>query len=569
MKQYRPTKRAQAVLTTGGILGRGETPQQMYERVIDTIFSIESVWKTDPKVTKRNKQLFADFMADRVLSPGTPTLTNSGREDHRDSALSSCVVIPVNLNKKQEAEQKIKAYYHQNMGSGFDFSPYQDPVRLLEWINALSARETATGRYDRYIGNMGNLHVSHPLVREFIQAKRAKNLRHFNISIDVNREFMDAVKNRDQFHLADGNSIDAHELLWEMAECAHHNGDPGIIDLERMNRDNPVEGLSPYTSTPPCAEMGLSPGETCQFGYLNLYKFMTPGGVNWKKLLQATTILTRALDNAVEVSCGGFPDQSSLEQAVMKRKIGIGVCGLADALIHQGLDYDSDKGRLFARDLLSFINYSSKVASAELAKERGSCGAMEIKNKNKYYAGYLNRFARQPTKTVSESDWRTLADAISKTGKLRNILTTALPPTGRASILMGVTSSIEPLFASSNWNDSTRKMIEKFVGQQAKTNSAKILQQAAKEGTFQNTGLKDVSVLKTAKEIHPYGHMRMVAAVSGDCGVYDEAASKTVNIASDAEVEDVMDIFMLAHYLGLKNVSVYRDGTHINQPEKL
>lgn len=570
MTSFETSPAVHKMLVDGKILGAEETPQQMFDRVVHTIFSVENTWGVDLQETRRCKDIFVRYMAERAFSPGTPTLTNAGRPEYANAALSSCVVIPVDLRNKDESAVKIKSYYRQNMGSGFDFTPYEDPVGMLRWVNKLSEEETATGTYDRYIGNMGNLHVSHPKIREFVHAKRTEQIKHFNISIDVSEEFMESAIARKPFTLADGTVIDAYSLLEEMAECAHHNGDPGLISLDRMNADNPVRTLSSYTSTPPCSEMGLAPGETCQFGYINLGKFVTPTGIEYAHLAEATAIMTRALDNAIEVSIHGYPDVESQRLAQLKRKIGIGVCGLADALIQLGVPYGSEEGRVIARNLLSHINFVSKVTSVKLAEQRGSCGAMTNIFDNQYFHGFIeSRYAMNPTDTVTETEWRALAGHIKKTRHLRNILTTALPPTGRASIILGVTSGIEPLFSASGWNEGTQKAIESFVKARMGSESLVVMNEAARQGTFQHQLLPGKEVLKTATEISSTDQLRMVAALSGKHGVFDESASKTVNLPSTATVQDVMDIFTRAHTLGLKNISVYRDGSHLNQPMSL
>jgi len=555
------------MLAKGKILGPGETSAHMFERVVNTLFAVESTWNTDPGETRTNKEVFTNFMLDHAISPGTPTLTNAGRSEYTQAALSSCVVIPVDLRKPDEAAARIRNYYRQNMGSGFDFTPYDDPVGLLTWLNDLSAKETASGQYDRYIGNMGNLHVSHPKIRDFIRAKRDTSMKHFNISIDVSEEFMQAAIEHTSYRLADGTRVDAHGLLEEMAECAHHNGDPGLISLERMNRDNPIRNISSYTSAPPCSEMGLAPGETCQFGYINLSKFVTPDGIDYKRLSEATMVMSRALDNAIEISRKGFPDEESQRLATLKRKIGIGVCGLADTLIQLGIPYGSAEGRMVAQNMLASINFASKVASVQLAQQRGSCGAMADHVNNEYYHGFIeSRYARHPTYSVSRRAWLTLASYIKRTGYLRNILTTALPPTGRTSILLGATSSIEPLFSLHNLNEGTERIITSFLQQRIDDVSENVLDRARKQGTFQQGLLPDEDVLKTVKEIPFIDQLLMVAAISV---VYDEAVSKTVNLPATASVQDVLDVFTVSHRLGLKNITVYRDKSYDDQPISL
>ena len=470
------------------------------------------------------------------------------------------------------------------MGSGFEFSEHEDPMALLNWLNELSARETATGKYERYIGNMGTLHVNHPHIREFIDAKRYNEMAYFNISVNVTEEFMERAKGGELFRLSNELEVSAAELLQLMAESAWQGGEPGLIFLERMNKDNPLSEMSGYryTTTPPCAEMGLVKGETCHFGYINLYKFIKRSGsavmMDYDKLREATRSLTRALDNAIEYSLGNYPVRISADIAQMKRKIGIGICGLADLLIVQKLRYDSEEARRLARDILSFVNYVSKWASVELANERGSCMAMAYPDTNKYLSGHYleGKYAEtmKPTRTVSSDEWRELADTIRSTRKLRNISTTALPPTGRTAILLETSSSIEPLFSLFSSDDSLQNSVLELLSNEFEDARlvGRLCQEAVLNRSFQGLEALPLSIracLKTAKEISPSGHLKMVADIAGIDGVIDESASKTVNLPQWVTVNDVRDIFIESYNLGLKNISVYRDKTKAAQPENL
>ncbi len=570
LPEYKPSNYIWQMMVEQRIVDASESPQEMLQRVINVLFDAETKFGTDPQKTREMSLQFAQYMVDGYVIPGTPTLTNAGR--NVDSALSSCVVIPVDLNDKLSAEKVIKSYYKQNMGSGFDFTDYEDPVGLLKWINDLSAHETATGKYDRYIGNMGNLHISHPKIEEFVDAKKEDGvIPHFNISIDLSDEFMTAVKNASLFTLSDGRDISAKALFRRIAQNAWRTGDPGILFLGRMNRDNPISQIAAYSSTPPCGEMGLSSGETCQFAYLNLANFIDEGHINYKKIEEVTKLTTRVLDNAIEYSLNRYPTIITQEITSLKRKIGIGVCGLAEMLIIHGLPYDSDEGRSLAQDVLSFINYVSKLESVNLAQERGSCSAMSDVVSNSYYTEeFLQRKYSFSTSTVSADQWSELSDHISRTGLLRNILTTSLPPSGRTSIILGTTSSIEPIFSIYNETGDIKQVIQDLLRRYQIP--PKFIEQARSEGSFRALELLPSEIrecLKTAKEISPLGHVSMVAAVAGTQGVIDEAASKTVNLPFDASVEDVENIFMLAYNLGLKNIAIYRDQSKVGQPEKL
>lgn len=548
-----------------------ETSQDVLQRVIGTLFEPEIGFGTPSDVATVLQEQFAQYMVDGYVIPGTPTLTNAGR--HPDSALSSCVVIPADLNNKGEAAKTIKSYYAQNMGSGFDFTSYDDPVELIKWLNQLSADETITGLYDRYIGNMGSLHITHPRILEFIDLKREDGvIPHFNISVDLSNEFMHAVAAGEQFTLADGNQVNAMALFNRISENAWLTGDPGVLFLERINGDNPVPAIGRYITTPPCGEMGLAEGETCQFGYLNLVKFIDDQGqVNYDQLRDVTALTTRVLDNAVEYSIGNYPTLTSANVARLKRKIGIGVCGLDEMLLNAGLPYDSDEARTLARDVLSFINYSSKVASVDLADQRGACGAMRDLLQNRYRTDeFLEaKYGNRPTNSVSAEAWRDLGTKIRKTGRLRNILTTALPPTGRASVILGVTSAIEPRFSVYDRGGQIHNHIEVYVRRTMPDIADRAITDASQRGSFQDLDYVPQhirNVLRTAKEISSYGHIAMVGALAGIQGVIDEAASKTVNLPVNASVEDVGNIFLQAYQLGLKNIAVYRDRTKQGQP---
>lgn len=569
---YSPSQKVTDMMAQQRILGEDETPQQMLARVVDTLFEPEEKFGSSKVVVEKLRLQFASYIVDGYVMPGTPTLTNAGR--NLDSALSSCVVIPVNLNDRIDSARRIKSYYAQNMGSGFDLNPYSDPVALLKWINDLSATESATGKYDRYIGNMGSLHVSHPRIVDFVEAKKIDGeIPHFNISVDLSDDFMASVKGGNRFVVQNGRSLDARGLFRLMAENAWVSGDPGILFLDRMNYDNPVVSMGRYVSTPPCGEMGLAEGETCQFAYLNLSRFVENGIMDYSKLEEVTKLTVRVLDNAIEQSIGKYPDVTSSTIASHKRKIGVGVCGLADMFIKCGVSYDSPEGRALARDILSYINFTTKEASVDLAQDRGSCLAMGDIGGNRYYTEqFLKRkFGDRSTNTVSAKQWVKLSDHIIRTGRLRNILTTSLPPTGRASVILGVTSAIEPIFTIFEEGDVKQDIYDLLVRSNV-GGSKEILEQAKARRSFQRlNGLPNNirDMLKTALEVSIKGHLAMVADLSGVKGVFDESASKTVNLPRSSSVDDVERVFMQAYDLGLKNVSVYRDGSKDRQPEKL
>ncbi len=576
---YILTNRAQELLISGGIISQQETSQDLLKRVISTLFSLDDSFGTHTANTKKAADNFISYVVEGSVMLGTPILTNAGRYE---TPLSSCAVVPVDLQElNSKTKERICAYHKQNMGTGFNLTRYENPVAILNWINELSAQETATGQYDRYIGNMGLLHISHPFIREFISAKRFRDMNHFNISVDVTEDFMNKAELEEPFTLSNGNSVLARDLLMSIAENAWHNGDPGLIFLERMNNDNPVSAMSKYVSTPPCAEMGLIEGETCHFGYINLSKVLRKKGhiteIDYDKLAKITQLLIRVLDNAIEYSIPRYPTAMSRDIAQQNRRVGIGICGLADMLLACQLPYDSQEARDLARDVLSFINYTSKSASVTLAEQRGSCSAMDFPQTNRYLSGsYLeDKYGRNPTRTVSSQEWAQLAVHIRSTGKLRNISTTALPPTGRASILLEATPSIEPIFSIFASDGSIQPIVIDLLSNALEGQEfllEQVCQEASNSGSFQGIEVLPVSTrecLKTAKEISSLAHIQMIAHLAGVQGVIDESASKTVNLPYQASVDDIKELFLLSYRLGLKNISVYRDKTKVDQPINL
>jgi len=181
----------------------------------------------------------------------------------------------------------------------------------------------------------------------------------------------------------------------------------------------------------------------------------------------------------------------------------------------------------------------------------------------------------RPTRTVSSQDWQKLANTIRTMRKLRNISTTALAPTGRASLLLDVTPSIEPIFSIFDGNGFIHRNILDFLLKELGEKQHildQVWQQVSLTGSFQSVEVLPRSIrkcLKTAKEIAPIAHIQMVAEVAGVHGIIDESASKTVNLPQSATVDDVTDIFLTSFHLGLKNISIYRDKTKIDQPVHL
>jgi ribonucleoside-diphosphate reductase alpha chain len=329
--------------------------------------------------------------------------------------------------------------------------------------------------------------------------------------------------------------------------------------------------VSARVPTAPCAEVGLVSGETCQFGYLNLGRFFTGTGsmpVNLDALARTVATLVRALDDAVEASLPFYPHPLSARVMTAKRKIGVGVCGLADLLLEARLPYDSEEGRALARDVIGFVNYASKLASADLAASRGPCPAVGGGLSRYADSAFLARFAGLGASTVTDAEWTALSGRIATTGMLRNSSTIALPPTGRSAPVIGASTGIEPLFRLTDphhpafLHPAARAIL-------AATGRDGLTSEVTRHGRLPanapvDDGVRDL--LAVATQIPTSGHLAMVSAIQS---CVDEAVAKTINLPATATPADVYDVYQAAWEAGCKGITVYRDGSRAAQPKAL
>lgn len=561
------------VLRNGNILSQDESTDSMIDRVIKSVFDVENQFDTCPRKIVEMKIEFADYLADKLVILGSPTLTNAGR--NKNSALSSCVAIPVDLNQPFEfIKPIIEDYYKQNMGSGFNFSKLNDPAQMVRLLNKHAIEETSAKKYDRYIGNMGNLDIDHPKVNEFITLKsKEKGIRHFNLSVNVTKDFMDSVLEGKPYTLKGGKQVDAGDIWESVVNSAWKSGDPGILFLERFNEDNPTPLLGNFTTTAPCAEVGLAPGESCVFGYINVGQFFNKKKQNnfdFSLLEKVVPLTTRVLDNCLEVSLNKYPTEASKIVMGGKRKIGIGICGFADLLVKMNIPYGSDNAIQVLQNILTTISYFSKLESYQLAKKRGTFSGFRT-SKYQVEPNFLTRkYGKNLNSRISVKQWKELERSICKESCLRNATTTSLPPTGRSALIVDASTSIEPHFSLKTFSGKIRDCVIYNINSQIgdKEEASRILSILEEKGTCKGLKLPNrvSKTLRKATEISPEEHLQMLAAT---INCVDEGASKTVNLPKDAKPKDVSEVFIKAWNYGLKAISIYRDGSHLSQPENL
>lgn len=571
--QFRASRFAEYSLRSGKIIDEKELPAAMIERVVNTLFDVELSFQTPSRKIKKLKENFGYFLDNKYCVMSTPIMTNAGR--YKNRPLSACTVPPVSLKEDKRILKKVIDQFHQDgMGTGFSLDDTQDPIRILKFLNNIALAGAKSGKEDRPVGNMATLAISHPRIADFIDAKinaDSEEAWKFNISVDINDDFINAVKKEEVFLLKDGKKIDARKTLNKIAQNAATCGDPGLVFMNRFNKDNPTPGVGEYVSTAPCGEVGLAPGESCQFGYINLGRFVEHGGsIDYKNLEKLVRLLTRSLDNALEISINRFSHEKNRSIMKAKRKIGIGVCGLADMLLRMKIPYASPEARNLTKNIIIFINFFSKDESCELAKKRGSFTAMHIKNGCQYNnnPGFLEeKYGKLETELISRKMWLRLGEKIRSTQCLRNASTIALPPTGRSSLVIDASAGIEPIFSLTENNGRINKYLHRELKKVGIDDN--LIKTICRKGTIADLDEIPDSLrecYKTAIEIDSHDHLSMVEAIQG---VIDESISKTINLPNTATAKEVEQIFLKAHTMGLKGVTVFRMGSRKMQPKVL
>ena len=521
--------------------------------------------KKAKKQLEKTEKEFYNLMAGLDFLPNSPTLFNAGRDLQQ---LAACFVLPV----EDDLDSIFKSLHYaakiskSGSGTGFDFSrlrPKNDvissvagfssgPLSFMKIFDAVTEQIKLGGL--RRGAHMGILRVDHPDIEEFVTIKAQKKvLENFNISVAVTDRFMEAVQKNKSYNLVnprtqkDVREESAEKIFDLICETAYKTGDPGLIFLDRINKDNPTPELGVLEATDSCGEQPLLPYESANLGSINLSNMAKNEKIDFNKLKTTVHRAIHFLDNVIDMC--DYPNKGTKEIVYSNRKIGLGVMGFADMLIKLKIPYNSENAVKMAEKVMRFIRKEADVASVELAKQRLT------------FPNWDNSIYNRKSKNFS-----------GKHMPLRNATRITLAPTGSISIIASTSFGIEPLFALTyarilddgtellNVNKNFKESLEK-----KKLYNKEFMKYIAKKGSIQNMESIPQDIRNTfvvSYDISPEYHVKIQAAFQKHV---DNAVSKTVTLPEIATVEDVKNTYLLAHNLGCKGISIYRFGSRDDQ----
>ena len=537
-----------------------ETVDELFHRVADAVAAADVRFDPQADVADTARSFYR-MMTELDFLPNSPTLMNAGRPLGQ---LSACFVLPVadSMEDIFDAIKNAALIHKSGGGTGFSFSRLRPkgstvnstggvasgPISFMKVFNA--ATEAVKQGGTRRGANMGILRVDHPDILEFITCKNdTREITNFNLSVGITEAFMEAVSQDKPYDLVDpatGRVVGQHSaraVFDAIVTSAWQTGEPGIIFLDRLNRDNVVPSQGEIESTNPCGEQPLLPYESCNLGSINLVNHLmkTPAGwvLDRAKLEKTIRTAVHFLDNVIEVNQYPLPEIDRMTRST--RKIGLGVMGFADMLLHMGVPYNSEEGVALAEEIMDTVNSIGHQASEELAEIRG------------------------PFPLFDQSIYRD--------GRpIRNATVTTIAPTGTLSIIAGVSSGVEPVFAYAyyrNVMDNTHLIETNQILRDKLTElglySDELMRQIIEHGSLAHVeGIPEAvkRVFVCAHDVSPIWHVKMQAAFQQ---FTDNAVSKTVNFPNSATQEEVAEVYRLAYELGCKGTTIYRDGSRDEQ----
>ncbi len=520
--------------------------------------SVEDSWRRIARALaepepEREDEFFAALEDFKFLPAGRIT---AGAGTERNVTLFNCFVmgtIPDSMAGIFDMLKEAALTMQQGGGIGYDFSTIRPrgagvkgvaadasgPLSFMDVWDAMCRTIMSAG--SRRGAMMATMRCDHPDVEDFIAAKSdSARLRMFNMSVLITDDFMEAVKADGPWELKfDGviyHTLPARDLWNKIMRATYDYAEPGVIFIDRINKMNNLAYCESIAATNPCGEQPLPPYGACLLGSINMARlvadpFGKKAGLDEAALAKLVRTAVRMMDNVVDES--RFPLEAQRQEAQAKRRIGLGVTGLADALLMVGLRYGSDEAAAQTEAWMHQIAREAYLASVELAKEKGPFPLFDA-----------DAYLASGTLQHMDEDVRA---AIKEHG-IRNALLTSIAPTGTISLYAGnVSSGIEPVFAYAY----TRKVLQKD-GTRTEEEVVDYAVQMWRE-KFGETELPDYFV--NAQTLDPASHVKMQAAAQK---WIDSSISKTINVPEDIDFEAFKDVYLQAYETGCKGCTTYR-----------
>jgi len=542
-----------------------------------------------------------NIINDMVFIPSSPTLMNANTNGKRKGTLSSCFTMGLEdsiegiMNSMKEAALVTKAsggvgYVFSQLRSskegikGLDGRLSSGPLPFANMFNA-TLDGIQQGGVRRGAG-MFQYDINSPDILDVIRAKDKKGImERFNVSIRVTDEFYTKLASNPDFPhivyfkdgtsvpLEDNNQIVSVKQLWdEIIEYAWRCAEPGIFNVDIATRQCTTTNLDSVVLSNPCQEYTAIAYSSCNLGSINLTKFVVDGKFDWVGFKKAVRVATRYLDSVIDVN--DFPIPKIEEVTKQVRPIGLGVMGFAHALYMMGIPFNSMTGIQFANDMSLILTLTGMDESADMALEKGAYPAYDeetfFKANERFFK--LSGIGHENEKVLMI---RNLEAKIRKQ-KIRNSCQSSFAPTGSISYLANTSGGIEPVFALTyarkiekiNKEYETvyisdpifNKWLDEFTAGEEKIKNRILAKIAKDKGSCQN--VEDIpeefrKVFVVASDLTPMEHLESLAACTKNVST---SVSKTINLASDATREEISEVYIKAHEMGVIGVTVYRDG---------
>jgi ribonucleoside-diphosphate reductase alpha chain len=537
---------------------------------------------------------YYNLMVSRDFLPNTPTLMNAGA---RLGQLSACFVLDMSddMFKIMKSSTDAAMIFKSGGGVGINYSDLRPEGDIVASTSGVASGPTSFMRIidtitdvvkqggKRRGANMGILEAWHPDIEKFITAKTKPGVfENFNVSVGVWEDFWKSLVNKDNHKYTLHNprtheplkQIDSHQLMDLIAFSAWKSAEPGVIFFDNINKYNPIINAKggPLRATNPCGEQSLYPYESCNLGSINLANFVKRKAdgmfeFDWQKYEQAIRVSSRFLDNIIDMN--KYPVEEIDINTKLTRRIGLGIMGIADLLFLLKIPYDSNDGYAFMYKLAEAVSYYSMEESVAIAKVRGP---FPLFKETDYVKGKIPiaGYYELPTETHAYN-WDSLIKKIQKHG-IRNSWTSTIAPTGTLSMIADTSNGVEPMFAlvfekrvTVGRFFYTNRIFENVLKESGLYNDEILAKIANNYGSVR--GLAEIpewiqKTFVTAIDIHWTDHIMAQAVWQKWIG---NAIAKTINMPGDVTAEDVKYAYLLSHELGLKGVTVYRDGSRHEQ----